>query len=549
MKDKDFIRSIEELANSLREQIEAEVDGFDIDEVAKTERIKKVFNKETGYRFFLETYFPHVIRDDSRAELHLWLFDEIPKIVLSEESTNLGVAAPRGEAKTTYITHIFNLWTVVTGYKHFNVIISDTFEQASMFLELTKADLLFNPRLRSDFPEVTGKGSTWRIGQIITRNNVKIQSLGMGENIRGLRHGSYRPELVFIDDLENDDNVRKKEQRDKGEAYIDSAVKGLAEVGAKFDMIFAGTILHYDSVLMRKLRNAFWVSKIFKSIIQFPDNLKLWEEWEAMQPHGIIDNDLKRENAEKARQFYLDNKKEMDKGAILSWSRRSLYSMMQYRAESPEQFNREQLNEATNKDATFNESIQYWSELPPKERLVYFGAVDPAMGIRSTNCPSVILIGAKDRKEGKVYIISADIQRRVPDKLLNDIIEHQRIYKTIGFGFESVLFQEYLRTQLVKISAKKGVPVPAIPVTQKDDKILRIQSIQPHMMNGLILIHQSQKTLINQLLHFPDGDIDGPDTIEMLWRIATKFSQEWEYEPVDNNYKIDPDDDNAWFGR
>ncbi|WP_205124418.1 hypothetical protein, partial [Tsukamurella asaccharolytica] len=168
--------------NSLREQIEAEVDGFDIDEVAKTERIKKVFNKETGYRFFLETYFPHVIRDDSRAELHLWLFDEIPKIVLSEESTNLGVAAPRGEAKTTYITHIFNLWTVVTGYKHFNVIISDTFEQASMFLELTKADLLFNPRLRSDFPEVTGKGSTWRIGQIITRNNVKIQSLGMGEN-------------------------------------------------------------------------------------------------------------------------------------------------------------------------------------------------------------------------------------------------------------------------------------------------------------------------------------------------------------------------------
>lgn len=69
------------------------------------------------------------------------------------------------------------------------------------------------------------------------------------------------------------------------------------------------------------------------------------------------------------------------------------------------------------------------------------------------------------------------------------------------------------------------------------------------MMNGLILVHPSQKTLINQLLHFPEGDVDGPDTIEMLWRIASKFSQEWEYEAVGKDHKIDSDDDNAFFGR
>jgi hypothetical protein len=73
----------------------------------------------------------------------------------------------------------------------------------------------------------------------------------------------------------------------------------------------------------------------------------------------------------------------------------------------------------------------------------------------------------------------------------------------------------------VKRSAQRGIPVPARPNTPGDDKILRIEALQPHMANGLIRLHPSQSTLIDQLRHFPKADHDdGPDALEILWKAA-----------------------------
>ena len=51
---------------------------------------------------------------------------------------------------------------------------------------------------------------------------------------------------------------------------------------------------------------------------------------------------------------------------------------------------------------------------------------------------------------------------------------------------------------------------------------LRIETLQPHMVNGLILLHASQTALVEQLRHFPKADHDdGPDALHMLWMAAT----------------------------
>ncbi len=42
--------------------------------------------------------------------------------------------------------------------------------------------------------------------------------------MRGLRHGPYRPDMVMLDDIENDKNVESKEQRDKTEAWVKKVV-------------------------------------------------------------------------------------------------------------------------------------------------------------------------------------------------------------------------------------------------------------------------------------------------------------------------------------
>ena len=82
-------------------------------------------------------------------------------------------------------------------------------------------------------------------------------------------------------------------------------------------------------------------------------------------------------------------------------------------------------------------------------------------------------------------------------------------------------FQEFLRTELVKRSAQQGIHVPAIPVHPHGDKGLRIIALQPHMANGLILLHHKQKTLIAHFTHFPKHENDdGPDGLEMVWKLA-----------------------------
>ncbi len=79
-------------------------------------------------------------------------------------------------------------------------------------------------------------------------------------------------------------------------------------------------------------------------------------------------------------------------------------------------------------------------------------------------------------------MVEADIRRRLPNKLIEDVIKYQREYHCLCWSFESVQFQEFLRTVLVERSAALGVPVPALPVIPLEDKALRIESLQPHMV-------------------------------------------------------------------
>lgn len=71
-------------------------------------------------------------------------------------------------------------------------------------------------------------------------------------------------------------------------------------------------------------------------------------------------------------------------------------------------------------------------------------------------------------------------------------------------------------------AAERGIALPVRPLVNSADKLLRIESLQPHMAQGRIRLHVSQQALIDQLRHFPRADHDdGPDALEMLWRLAS----------------------------
>lgn len=513
MKSKEFLKSLAEYAAQLRQIIEAEVDGFDASTAAIAERRAKVLDPVNGYEYFVNTYFPHYVRSPEKSLLHKFLFSRLPEILRSSEGINEATAAPRGEAKSTLVTQLFTLWCVVTGRKHYAVIVMDSIDQAYPMLEAIKAELEFNPRLKTDFPEACGQGRVWQAGTAVTANEVKIQVAGSGKKLRGLRHGPYRPDLAVLDDIENDEQVRNPEQRDKLETWLKKAVLALGGAGQKFDVIYIGTILHYDSVLNRTLNNPFWHATKFKAMLEWPDRMDLWDRWEEL---------FRNDGETVAEAFYLANKDEMERGAQTSWAARGVLALMKIRArDGHATFDSEYQNDpVAGEAAPFANSLNFW--VNRDSDWIFYGACDPSLGkAGNSRDPSALCIGGYNRRTGVLDVVEALIKKRLPDKIISDIIELQRRYRCVLWGIETVQFQEFLKTELVKRGAAAGIPIPARGIKPSADKLLRIESLQPYMQNGQIRLHASQSTLIDQFRHFPMADHDdGPDAVHMLWGLV-----------------------------
>ena len=525
MKAKEFIKTLAAMAADLRRTIEAEVEGFDASPAAVAERRRKVFDPVSGYEYFVQNYFPHYVRSPHKSQLHEYLFKTLPALLRNPNNTLEADAAPRGEAKSTMVTQLFSLWCIVTGQKHYIVIVMDSIDQAYPMLEAIKAELEFNPRLKTDFPEACGQGRVWQSGTAVTANDVKIQVAGSGKKLRGLRHGPYRPDLVVLDDIENDEAVRNPDMRDKLEGWLKKTVLHLGGVGQKFDVVYIGTILHYDSVLNRTLNNPMWHSARFKAMLKWPDNMALWDEWET-----ILRNNGKAGEA-MAQAFYEANEAEMTAGAQTSWAARGVLDLMKIRArDGHAAFDSELQNDpVSGEDAVFAHILDKCfykpSEIPPDA--VRFGALDPSLGkAGASRDPSAILVGAFDRKTGVLYVEVAQIKKRLPDLIIEDVIALQAEHKCKVWAVETVQFQEFLKTELVKRSAARGIPVPARAVKPITDKLLRIESLQPHIANGLIKFDANHTALLDQLRHFPKAaHDDGPDALHMLWMLASGGSR------------------------
>lgn len=164
---------------------------------------------------------------------------------------------------------------------------------------------------------------------IVTRNGRKVEAFGSAKKIRGRRHGAHRPDLAIMDDIENDENVNTPAQRDKLQSFVTKSVLSLGPPDDSMDAILVGTVLHYDSVLSRFLKNPLWNRKVFKAIINWPERMDLWEQFEGL----LLNAETPQEGEAAAMAHYRDHQAEMDKGAKVSWpALRPLVKLMLRRA-------------------------------------------------------------------------------------------------------------------------------------------------------------------------------------------------------------------------
>ena len=450
---KQFRYALADIAAALQQQIEADCEGFPSDPKASTKRREQAL---ADFIFFRRTYFPHYCTIPGDSTLHTWLDAALPRMAEAREGQHIALAAPRGEAKSTFISLFFVLWCVLTGRKRYILIIADALEQAAILLEAVKAELDGNPRLAMDFPTETGRGRVWNVGTILTAQNVKLQALGAGKRMRGLRHGPYRPDLVILDDLENDENVAKPEQRDKLQDWLQKTVLNLGAADGSMDVVYVGTILHYDSVLARTLDKPTWQSKRFRSIVQWPERLDLWDKWEAI---------LHADGPVAARAFYDLYQDDMERGAIVSWpAGRPLYQLMTKRADSHAAFDSEQQNDPlSGDDAPFASCITFWVDR--SRDWLLFGAVDPSLGkLGAGRDPSAILVGGLLRDTMTLDVVEASIRKRHPDRIIEDVIALHSAYHCLNWAVEAVQFQAFFADVLAQRAAARGLALPVRPI-------------------------------------------------------------------------------------
>lgn len=442
------------------------------------------------------------------------------------------IAAPRGHAKSTNFTFKDTMHAALYEYKHYILILSDSSEQADGFLGDIKAEFEENPIVKEDFGELEGK--LWKSNGMLTSKGVKIESIGSGKKIRGRRHRNWRPDLIVLDDIENDENVNTPEQRKKLENWYYKAVSKAGDTYT--DIVYIGTILHYDSLLSKVLRNPEYGVKKYRGVISFAKNQKLWEAWELIYCDLSVEEE---ERKQAALDFFEANKVEMLEGTEVLWEDKNpYYKLMCMRvSEGEASFNSEIQNDPIDPDNCLfqEEQMDFYDEDPPDfsdNRFIFVASNDPSLGKNKKSDTSSIILLALDTITGYMYIVEASIEKRKPDVIIDDAIEMNRrckrdhkkpIYK---FGVEVVQFQQFFKDIMAEKSRQAGEYLPIEEIQGVLNKDLRIKSLQPFIKNKYIKFSRKHTTLIKQLLEYPMGkNDDGPDGLEMAVRLALSVKQ------------------------
>ncbi len=525
-KSRQFDRELE----ALRALIVSKAKPFADDRSARTDRIKRA---GIDLEYFGKTYFPHYTESPCSA-LHHYICTRYPAMIENARATGVGDreadAAPRGNAKSTWTTLILPLWTTAFRYRDFPLIVSETMTQSADFLSFIKMELETNERLKQDFPDLCGVGPVWRADTIITRTGVKIRGAGAGQKLRGMRHGAKRPDLVIVDDLENDEAVESIDQRKKLEKWFFKALMKIGQPDTVYIVI--GTMLHYQSLLAQLLVKPGWKGMKFQAVLTWSES-KLWEEWEEI----FADISGGKEEAEvQADAFFDANREEMLAGTEVLWpERESYYYLMKMRvSEGPAYFSSEKQNEPINpEDAVFLEEwIQYWEDGDVDlSGVPHLGACDPSMGKKSKSADPSAILGGRF-KNGIIYLDIGDVDKRHPDRITDDILMYHQRDPFEQFVIEEVQFQEFFKDHFEKEAHRRGLTMNVTGVKPNVDKDLRIVGLQPWIKNGWIRFRRTgMGKLVEQFIYYrprgKGGHDDGPDAVAMLKELCENGMIDW----------------------
>ena len=468
-------------ADDLKSWISESVSPFEDDSPAKQKARK--LRGEHDLLYFCETYFPHYFTAEF-GDFH----EEWESLTEIRDEFIL-VGAPREHAKSTFFSFGVPLRNISYKLRRFQLLISDTNEQAVGFTMPIRSELEENPRLRHDFGDLQGAGNrsvTWKKDNFVTSNGVKVLARGKGDKIRGIKFRQHRPDFAVIDDFENDINVENPKQVDKGKKLIKRAILG--SMGAGYTALMIGNLFHPKSIISQFIaekdenNEPLYVSRVYDCWIDYgkPTQRPLWP---ALWPHDRL------------------VKKQRQMGTV--------------------DFNAEMRNMTGDENSPFKETWFVYFErihvVIPKMVVATF--VDPSAKSGEANDYKAIITVGLERDKMVFRCLHAWLRHASPGEMFAAAY-HQVDHYGGSIGIEDNMLEDFLHEAIYNYAREVGRYLPWSAVHHSTNKEARIIGTLSYLVeHGKLLFekgHSDQDLVVEQLIYILNKNIndDGPDGLE-----------------------------------
>lgn len=454
-------------------------------------------------RGFCLVYLPHYFHlepADFYPQLLDYLEDPLERF--------LAIEGFRGSAKSTGGSLALPLFGSLVQPERYPFIIpcADTGMQAALNIANIKQELEHNALLRQDFgqvkfdrfnepiPEPTLESEEeWQAKNMLLASGVRMLARSRGQKIRGLRHRQFRPSLLIVDDPEDLEWVRTKENRDKTERWLmGEAIPAIDEKAGR--CIVIGNRLGNDALMARLSKNKRFRYLRYSLIdekgnitwkAQYPDQAALDAKQALVGLHAFM------------REYLL--KVIPEEGAVIKpeWIR-------YHDGLETEKVRRGEDGQDVRTDG------------------LHATAVDLAISKRETADYTSMVSAVSFRKDGmpKIQVKPFPVNARLS---FHETIETAK--SLVTSGSTSLLFVEDVAYQRAAVEEMERAMLPVIPVRPTTDKRARLQAIAPYIQNGTVeFAREGNEDLLIQLLGF--GVEQHDDLVDALVNVIQGLVQQ-----------------------
>ena len=440
------------------------------DQAARISRLKG------DWKLFFKHYFNYYATSEFAP-----FQEELMAVLLSMDRAVLVDIIARAHAKSA-LAMMAAIYMMCTDRAR-NVMLA-SYNEASAINLLTpfRIQLESNERLKHDFGPFQGTGQ-WEAGNFTTLTGCSFRAIGSGQSPRGARNDEARPDLIIVDDFDEDQQCRNPKRVKDALDWLMGAMFGTFDITGRAIMLMVGNIIAPNTVLAEVEKVADWSQRV-----------NIYDE------HGEPSWPQRYTKAE------------------CEWMiRKSGYARSQ----------REYFNNPILEGTTFKPAWLRFKQLPPLNKYRALVAyLDPGFKkTKSSDTKAWMLVGLH---EGEYHIIRPYVAQASIREMIAWGYELKALCDKSGAAvrmfMEEVFLQDLLYDDFAEEAKVRGIPLPVRgDKRKKPDKDARIEAISGHFERGHVWFNIDYQhdahmlQLHEQFINFEPGvktRKDGPDAVE-----------------------------------